>query len=80
MPNPYVTGDPRDIAPGDYRELQLRRIVADHQHCEIDGVIVDAFTANMLCKVLDALNETNREKFLAMPIARMADVGWKLVS
>jgi hypothetical protein len=62
------------------REQQLRKIVSEHQCADIDGVLVDATTASMLCKVLDALNDANKGKFLSLPIARMADVGWELVS
>lgn len=62
------------------REAQLRTIVSEHQCADIEGVLVDATTASMLCKVLDALNGANKAKFLSLPITRMADVGWELVS
>jgi hypothetical protein len=57
----------------------IRTIVAEHQCQEIDGVLVDATTANLLIRVHDALNETNRAKFAALPITKMADVAWSLV-
>ena len=57
----------------------LRCIVRDHQAEEIDGVLVDATTANCIINVHDALNDTNRAKLSAMPIVRMARVCWKLV-
>lgn len=62
------------------REKTLRKIVAEHQATKIDGVLVDAFTASMLVQVLDNLSEKNQKKFLGMPIAEMADLGWRLVS
>jgi hypothetical protein len=56
----------------------MRAIVRDHQAEEIDGMLVDATTANLCIKIHDALSEINRAKFAAMPLARMVDVVWKL--
>ncbi len=58
----------------------LRGIVEHHQHGKVEGVRVDATTARAIVSVHDALNAENQAKFLAMPIGRMADVAWKLVS
>ena len=58
----------------------LRKIVKEHTTAEVDGVLMDAFTASMLVKVHGALNQGNQGKFLAMSIAEMIDVGWKLVN
>jgi anti-anti-sigma regulatory factor len=61
----------------------LRKIVAEHQaqRIRIDGrkVYVDAFTASMLVQVYDALNETNRARFIALPFITMVNIGWKAV-
>lgn len=43
-------------------------------------VLFDLFTASAVVQVHDALNETNRAKFAALPLLRMVDVTWKLVS
>lgn len=68
-----------EVVRGD-RLAQLRRIVAEHQACQVEGHLVDSFTASMLVQVCDALNEKNLAKFLALPLPKMADVGWKLVN
>jgi len=57
----------------------LRKIVAERQHQEIDGVIVDMQSANVIVTVYDALNDTNKAKLIAMPIEKMASVAWKMV-
>ena len=61
------------------KEAALRQIVAQHQNAKIQGVTVDAQTANILVQVMDALNPTNKQKFLNMPIKRMADFAWSMV-
>ena len=57
----------------------LRCIVRDHQAEEIDGVLVDATTANCITKIHEALNDQNKAKLEAMPITRMSDVCWSLI-
>ena len=57
---------------------QLRNIVKEHQAEEIEGVLVDATTANLLVKVYDGLNDRNQERFLEFPIDRMAEIAWRL--
>lgn len=59
-----------------------RRIVRDHQAEEVQGVLLDAFTASMLVQVHDALNETNQrklEKRLEADVVKGVDLCWKLV-
>lgn len=58
----------------------MRRIVRERQCEEIDGVLVDATTANVCVRVHDALNETNRAKFAALSLAKMVHVAWETVS
>jgi len=65
-------GDPEIIA-------SCREIVREHSMQEIDGVLVDAMTANMLCRVWDALGEANRAKFGALSLTRMVSVGWSCI-
>jgi hypothetical protein len=57
----------------------LKTIVADHQCAKVEGVLVDATTANVVVQVFDALNETNKAKFAALPVAKMANLAWKFV-
>ena len=62
----------------------LREIVAGHQaqKIRINGrkVYIDAFTASMLVQIFDALNESNRAKFISLPWPKMVSVGWKLAA
>lgn len=60
------------------KEEALRQIVAHHQNAKIQGERVDAQTANIIVKVLDALNDTNKQKFLNMPIKKMAEFAWSM--
>jgi len=58
----------------------LISIVKRKQYQKIDGVLVDVQTANVILKVWDALNSSNRKKFEKLPVKKMANVSWKLVS
>lgn len=62
----------------------LRQIVDEHQaqRIRIDGrkVYVDAFTASAVVQVYDALNETNRAKFIVLPWPKMVAVTWKAIA
>ncbi len=58
----------------------LRGIVAHHQHGKVQGVRVDATTANAILTVHDLFSAENQAQFLALPIGRMADVAWKLIA
>jgi hypothetical protein len=58
---------------------QLKRIVENFGHDEIEGVIVDVQTANIILKVYDALSETNKVKFINSPIEKMSSIAWSLV-
>ena len=55
-------------------------IIGKKQSKKIDGVLVDMQTANVIMKVWNALNKSNRKKFEKLPIKKMANVSWKLVS
>lgn len=57
----------------------VRSIVERQQYAKIDGCMVDLFTASAIVAVYDALNETNRAKYAALPIDRMGIVAFKLV-
>jgi len=56
-----------------------REIVRQCQFAKIDGYAVDLFTASAIVTVYDALNETNRAKFVALPLHKMASVAFKCV-
>ena len=54
-------------------------IIGKKQAQKIDGVLVDMQTANVIMKVWNALNPSNRKKFENLPIRKMANVAWKLM-
>ena len=58
---------------------QLRKIVDTHTAGKVEGVTVDATTANMLVTVHDALSATHQEKFGDINLMKLIDFGWKQV-
>lgn len=59
---------------------KLRQIVKEHQYQKIEGVLVDVVTANAILTIYDAINDTNKAKFIALPIDKMASVAWKVLN
>ncbi len=57
----------------------LRKIVKEHQYAEIQGVMVDATTANVALQVYDALSPKNQRNMASLPIDKMVDLVWRLV-
>lgn len=57
---------------------RVRNVVSTGACARVDGLLLDLTTANAIVKVHDALNETNRATFAALPLRRMAAVAWKL--
>ena len=55
-------------------------IIRKKQAKKMDGYLIDMQTANAILKVGDALNKSNQKKFGKLPIKKMANVAWKLVS
>ncbi len=71
---------PKQFAdPGAARIAALRKIVKEHQYAKIDGQMVDGYTASAIVQVYDAINETNKAKYRAMTVPKMAAVAWKLI-
>ena len=61
-------------------KIEACRVIVDEQSFgKIDGVTMDTFSASAILAVWDAINETNRAKFSALPIAKMARVAFKLI-
>lgn len=62
---------------------QMRRIVTNHQYEHVDNdenkAVIDVQTANIISKVYDALNDTNKKKFSSLPIDRMAIIAWDMM-
>lgn len=58
---------------------QCRTIVRESQYRKVNEVMVDLFSASAIVAVYDALNEENRTKFAALPVARAGAVAFKLI-
>lgn len=57
----------------------LRRIVKNHQYETIDGVEVDAQTANAILTVHDNLSPDNQRKMAGMTITQMQRVAYQIL-
>ena len=58
---------------------KIRQVVKDKQYNRINGVFMDLMTASIIIQVYDALNETNKVKFAAMKVQKMADIAFKII-
>ena len=56
----------------------MRDIVAKGQYRKIKGVMVDGFTASLVVKIYDALGDSNKKSFGALPLSKMVNVAWKI--
>ena len=76
----------------DYRESQrvkpigqagieiCRKIVAEKQAAKVNEVMVDLFSASAIVQVFDAVGEVNRAKLVAFPVAKVADISFKILN
>ena len=67
------------LAPIGLAGIEQCRVIAAEGYAKINEVMVDNFSASAIYKVFDALNEENRAKFAALPVAQAADVAFKLI-
>jgi hypothetical protein len=58
----------------------FRTIVRDKTFAKIDGTAIDLTTASFVCQILDAINDDNKRKFIAMDAKRMALIALKLAN
>jgi len=56
-----------------------RQVLVDRQYQTVDGMLLDAQTANAIVTVHDNLNATNRAKFLARPTPQVAHLAWSIL-
>lgn len=63
---------------GEEKLNAIRSIVKNKQRGKINGQAVDLTSASMIVLVADNLSEKNRKVYLNMPVAKMADVAFKL--
>ena len=59
---------------------KLRKIVSERQNAVVDGKRVDLYSASAIVSVYDKLNPDNQEKFLKMPVRKMADVAFRIIT
>lgn len=63
--------------------IQLKQIVREHQYQKINGMIVDATSANAVLQVRNALKPVNRKKYdwiINTNIAKAVDIAWALLA
>lgn len=53
-----------------------KRVVANSQAEEIDGVLLDLFTASAISQVYDALSERNQARYAAMGVEKAAAIAF----
>lgn len=80
--------DPREIRACFDQDIQskggahiieiCRAVVANHAAKTIDGVLMDAQSANAIITVYDALSARNQAKYAAMTnVVRMGEIAWE---
>ena len=57
----------------------IRRILKEHQHEEVEGMILDVQTAKVLETVYKSLRPSLQAKFEKMDLKKMADFAWSMV-
>lgn len=58
---------------------KIRKIVKEGA-AKVNEVLVDAFSASTIIAIYDAVNPANQEKLRSFPVARVADVSFKLLN
>lgn len=74
----HATRVTRSTTPAE-KIAAIRQIVERCQYAKVDGCTVDLFTAGAIVAVHDALNETNRARFLSLPVFKMAILAFRLL-
>ena len=59
---------------------KLRAIVRDRQAAKVGGVMVDGFSAAAAVQVYDKVNDENKARLAHMPVRRMMDLVFRLIS
>jgi hypothetical protein len=72
-----IVTNPQD---GIERIKAVRQIVEAKQYAKIDGIMVDLFSASAIINVYDNINEANQTKYRGLPVYKMADIAFKLMS
>jgi hypothetical protein len=70
-----------EATPTKSRIEQLREIVTTRSMGEVDGQIVDLFSASTVVQIHDALrDQKNRDKLLGYPVPQMVSIAFKVAA
>lgn len=69
----------RAADPGLAKIDKFRQIVREHAMMKVDGVRVDAQSANAVITVYDSLRPDNQRKFAKFPVLKMCKIAWLLL-
>lgn len=58
---------------------KMQEVVANKQAAEVNGVLVDLFTASAVVQVYDMVNDANKAKMQDMSAEKLANVAYKLM-
>ena len=58
---------------------KMQEVVANKQAAEVNGVLVDLFTASAVVQVYDQVNDVNKAKMQDMSAEQLANVAYKLM-
>jgi hypothetical protein len=80
---PTVSNDPHLVTTSeDYstKQTKILSVVKDKKPAEIEGTMIDVYTAALLTKILHKLAPENRKKLLSLPVEKMVATAYKLVT
>ena len=68
------------LAPmGEEGLAEMRKIVASCTASKINECFVDVWSASAVVKVYDAVNEKNKARLLALPVARVCQIAMQVL-
>ena len=59
---------------------EMRKIVASGTAAKVNECFIDTWSASAVVKVYDAVNEKNKVRLLAMPVARVCEIAMQALS
>lgn len=75
----WIEALPNDATSGDLTIIEALRDVRRGHMRKVDGLIVDATTANAILTVWDVMKPATRSKFLTLDLDRMAAMAWRVL-
>lgn len=55
-------------------------VIATAQAAKVDGMLLDLYSAQVMVQIASALNDANRERLEAMPLAQAHKLAFKLAN